>query len=320
MTTKQVLIIVGPTAVGKTDVACAVRDLLSESPSNFDGASLISADSAMVYRGFDIGSAKPSREELAQWPHELIDLCEPVDVFNAADFVQAADECVQRAWRQNKLPVIVGGTMLYVKRFVEGIAELPETDQALRAALTQRYETEGGHVLYQELIQQDPQAAEKIHPNNKQRLIRALEVCQVTSQGISPQWGSHADAQSRLGARLTQVGIFPTDRTQLHKRIEQRFLTMLTQGFLEEARVLFDNVQQVEGAHELPAFKSVGYRQAGMYLRGECDKEEFIQKAQAATRQLAKRQLTWMRNWTDLHPINLGEARALAQQIVKLVR
>ena len=224
-----------------------------------------------------------------------------------------------RAWQDNLLPVIVGGTMLYVKRFVEGIADMPDADAQLRAQLETRYLSEGPQALHNELAQLDPQAAEKIHPNNKQRLLRALEVIELSSEQFSQNWASQSAAVERLGANIHQFGITPDNRQVLHQRIEQRFEMMLNDGFLQEAQRLFAGLD-VDQASNLPALRSVGYRQAGMLMRGECDEDEFKAMAVAATRQLAKRQLTWMRNWPDLQTVNWGDAEEIAQNIVKQLR
>ena len=319
MSNKDILIVIGPTAVGKTAVACHIKDIITAHSDTFAGAMLISADSAMVYKGLDIGSAKPTLSELERWPHELINLRNPEEIYTAADFVHDADECVRRAWQDNLLPVIVGGTMLYVKRFVEGIADMPDADTQLRTQLEARYLSEGPQALHNELAQLDPQAAEKIHPNNKQRLLRALEVIELSSEQFSQNWASQTAAVDRLGANLHQFGIVPDNRQLLHQRIEQRFELMLQEGFLQEAQRLFAGLNEDETTN-LPAMRSVGYRQAGMLMRGECDDGEFKTMAVAATRQLAKRQLTWMRNWPDLQLVNWGEALEIAQNIVKQLR
>ncbi len=309
---RRILLITGPTATGKTDVACALTDLLGGN----DGVSLISVDSAMVYRGMDIGAAKPTEEERRRYPHALIDIREPEDTYTAADFVADADRCVNEAFSANRLPVLVGGTMLYAKRFVEGIAELPEADPQLRASLTAAYEQDGGAALHAKLLALDPVAAANIHPNNPQRLLRALEVVQVTGRPISEQWQelSGQNAVERLQAEVIVYAILPEDRQVLHERIAQRFDAMLAAGFETELKRLQD---RPGFSAELPAMRAVGYRQGFAYLAGELDAQAFREQAIVATRRLAKRQLTWLRKWPHLQRLTLAEPMELARKIAR---
>ncbi len=311
--TLPVVIIVGPTAIGKTAVACALSDLL---PKRIE---LISADSAMVYRGMDIGTAKPGPEELARYPHQLIDIRDPADPYNAADFVADADQCVRRAHALGRVPVIVGGTMLYIKRFLEGMAALPKADQALRNRLKARFDDEGGAQLHAELTAIDPQAAAKIHPHNQQRLLRALEVSLLNpGQRMSQQWQQQAGVGERLNVPLVFAGLLPAQRADLHHRIEQRLARMIELGFIDEVKKLHARSDLHE---ELPALRSVGYRQAWEYLDGVVTYAEFVANTLTATRRLAKRQLTWMRGWPDMQlvhaPQTAGVAQGLASQIAQ---
>ena len=303
----QILLLLGPTAVGKTAVACALVDLLP------DKVQLISVDSAMVYRDMDIGTAKPTASEQLQYPHALIDVCDAAEPYSAADFVTAADAAINQAWAEDKLPVLVGGTMLYAKRFVQGIATLPTADAEVRAQLQQRYALEGGAILHAELAAVDAQAASGIHPNNPQRLLRALEVVQLTGRPMSEQWQDQQDWQQRLGGSLHTVAVVPDQRVVLYERIEERFDDMLTQGFVEEV----ERLRARGDLHlDLPSMRAVGYRQAWQYLAGELDQQQFRQQAIVATRRLAKRQLTWLRQWPQLQQMTWAEAEVMARTLI----
>lgn len=307
---RTVVLLSGPTAVGKTAVACALQDRLG----GVTRAQLISADSTLVYCGLDIGTAKPSRAELERYPHELINIRDPAQVYSVADFVADADRCVQQAWARGQVPILVGGTMLYLKRFVEGIAPLPSAEPAIRAQLEEDLKAFGGQVLHAQLSAVDATAAAMIHPNNSQRLLRALEVIAVTGQPLSHWWQNHPgkSAAERLGATLKQYAIVPDDRARLHARISSRFDSMLDAGFVEEVRALYE---RGDLQPDLPALRAVGYRQAWQYIQQESSYNEFCERAVAATRQLAKRQLTWTRQWEGLNTLNWGTAADLAQRI-----
>jgi len=307
---RRVVLVVGPTAVGKTDVAAALADRLG-GPRR---VRLISADSAMVYRGMNIGSAKPTAAELAMHPHELIDIRDPEETYTAADFVADADACVASAFEQGQVPILVGGTMLYVKRFLEGIADLPEADLDLRASLVREFEQRGGAVLHAELAEIDAAAARNIHPHNAQRLLRAIEVVRLTGRPLSDQWQelNSPPAVERLAAEIMTFAILPDDRRALHERIANRFDLMLAAGFEGE---LIELSERPGVTAELPSMRAVGYRQGLQYLRGELDAAEFRDKAITATRRLAKRQLTWLRSWRDVNELYWGDAGTLAAQI-----
>lgn len=290
-----VLMVLGPTASGKTALAEALVDALQpQQPLR-----LISMDSALVYRGMDIGTAKPSREELARYPHALIDIRDPSEPYSAADFVRDADVEVRQAHAAGELPVLVGGTMLYAKAFRDGLADLPTADQAIRERLRQEAEVQGWPALHARLAAADPVAAKKIEPQNSQRLQRALEVLELTGKPLSWWWQqqSQRSAVARLGVRLEQVAIVPTDRSLLHRRIQLRLDQMLAQGLLAEVTQLH---QRDDLSLQLPSIRAVGYRQVWEHLDGEYDAKEMRERLLAATRQLAKRQLTWLRGWPDL--------------------
>lgn len=283
-----VLALVGPTAAGKTAAAFALADRRP--------VALISLDSAMVYRGMDIGTAKPSPAELARHPHALVDIRDPAEAYSVAEFLADADAAVRAALDAGRLPVLVGGTMLYLRAFREGLASLPPADPTVRAALEREAEARGLAALYDELRQRDPVAAAGIHPNNPQRLLRALEVVRATGRPISAWWAAQAgtDVGQRLGVTLRVVALVPDDRAALHARIAVRFDAMLAAGFLDEVIAL-----RARGdLHDaLPSMRAVGYRQAWRHLEGGTPHAEFREQGIAATRQLARRQLTWLRSW-----------------------
>lgn len=283
---KTVLTIMGPTASGKTD--CALQ-LAKRFPIE-----IVSVDSALVYRGMDIGTAKPDSEMLAQVPHHLIDIRDPAEAYSAADFVADALEAIRGIHSRKKLPVLVGGTMLYFKALIEGIADLPDADEAIRKNIQKAAEDKGWAWCHEKLKQVDPLAAERIHPNDAQRIQRALEVFEASGQSMTELQQSSSQSSD---FQWTQTAIFPTDRAELHQRIAKRFEVMLSQGFVDEVRALYNRDDLNE---TLPSMRAVGYRQAWQYLEGVCEYGDMIDKGIAATRQLAKRQLTWLRGWPEL--------------------
>jgi len=290
-----VLAIVGPTASGKTAAALRVA-------ADFPVA-LISLDSAMVYRGMDIGTAKPSPAELAEFPHALVDIRDPAEPYSVADFVADADAEVRRALDAGRTPVLVGGTMLYLRAFREGLAELPAADPAVRSDLEREAAERGWAALHAELERVDPEAAALIHPNNPQRLQRALEVLRVSGRPISSWWREQGatSVAARLGVDLRVVAVLPDSRAELHARIEARFDLMLQTGLVDEVAAL-----RARGDLDpaLPSMRAVGYRQVWSYLEGRVSRAEMRAQGLAATRQLAKRQLTWLRgwDWVDAQP------------------
>ncbi|MEE9253885.1 MAG: tRNA (adenosine(37)-N6)-dimethylallyltransferase MiaA [Pseudomonadales bacterium] len=299
----------GPTASGKTGLA---MELAARGPYE-----LVSVDSAMIYRGMDIGTAKPSREERARIAHRLIDIRDPAEPYSAGDFredaIAAGDEILSRG----SVPLYVGGTMLYFRVLRDGIAELPASNVALRGGLAREAEELGWGALHARLASLDPAAAKRIHPNDPQRLQRALEVVLATGKPLSAWWREQAvqGIASVLDCALVQLAIVPQDRTLLHERIERRFLEMLEEGFLEEVRKLRER-GNLDPA--LPAMKAVGYRQLWRHLDGEIDFDTMCHQALAATRQLAKRQLTWLRGWTGVHSLD-GEDPGLVEAALKIL-
>lgn len=300
----KVLCLLGPTASGKTPLALQLADHFP--------CDLISVDSAMVYRGLDIGTAKPDAETLKRYPHALIDICEPTKVYSAAQFREDAQHCIEQALARARLPVLVGGTMLYHRVLQQGIAALPPANRAIREALQKKAETVGWEVLYQELREIDPEAAERIHPNDPQRLLRALEVYQISGKSLSWHWQQQAAAS--LPYTFINIGLW-VDRPLLRERIAQRADAMLAQGFVDEVRQLF--VQP--GMHaELPAMKSVGYQQVWQYLEKKINHEQMLEQVIHKTRQLAKRQVTWLRRWPGLQWVNPSEADCL-KEIIQII-
>jgi tRNA dimethylallyltransferase len=303
----RVLAIVGPTASGKTAVALQVAARYS--------VHLVSIDSAMVYRGMDIGTAKPTRDELARFPHALVDIRDPAEPYSVAEFVRDADAAVRDGFAAGRMPLLVGGTMLYLRAFREGIAELPAADPAIREQLQREADARGWAALHEELARVDPTAAARIHPNNPQRLGRALEVYRASGRPISAWWREQAAAGvvQRLGMDLDVIAIMPDSRAELHARIATRFAAMLDAGFVDEVAAL-----RARGdLHpRLPSMRTVGYRQVWDYLGGELDRDAMSAGAIAATRQLARRQLTWLRGWSWVIPVGRDAALATASRAV----
>lgn len=301
-----IILLLGPTAAGKTDAAVALAERLP--------CRLISMDSALVYRGMDIGTAKPPAKLLARHPHALIDIRDPAAPYTAADFVADADREVRQALEQGKLPVLVGGTMLYARAFRDGLAALPPADPQVRAAIEAEAAAQGWPKLHARLAAVDPVAAANIHPHNGARLQRALEVFETTGKPISAYWRMQGQsaASHRLGQELLEFAVIPGERAELHRRIEERFDAMLAEGFVDEVRALRARVDLHPG---LPAMRAVGYRQAWRHLDGDWDAAQMRAKALAATRQLARRQLTWLRGWPWVAPLPWGDAAAAAAQV-----
>ena len=290
--------ILGPTAAGKTDAAIALCET-----GPFE---IISVDSAMIYRGMDIGTAKPDAATLQKTPHRLIDILNPEESYSAADFVRDAKREIQDCFNKGKIPLLVGGTMLYFKALQQGLSTLPQANEEIRQTILQEAKEKGWPALHEELKTIDPVSAAKIHPNDPQRLQRALEIYRLTGKARSEHW---ADEKEKSDYEFVNFAIIPNDRAALHHRIAQRFQTMLDQGFLDEVKTL---MQQPGLDLSKPAMRTVGYRQAWQHLQGDYGFEEMREKAIAATRQLAKRQLTWLRSWPDIlvgnHFVDIGSS------------
>lgn len=284
--------LMGPTASGKTALAVDWAQRL--------GTEVVSVDSALVYRGLDIGAAKPDAATLALAPHRLIDIREPHETYSAAEFARDALLEMQVLAASGRIPLLVGGTGLYFRALLDGLSEMPEADPALRAVIEAEAATKGWTALHDELATVDPAAALRISRNDPQRITRALEVFRLSGRAIS-DW-QRASQRRRFPFRVLRLALAPADRAELHRRIEQRFDQMLGAGFLDEVRRLRERpeLQKHPNPGELPALRAVGYRQAWAHLDGETDFAAFREAGIAATRQLAKRQLTWLRGELDL--------------------
>ena len=286
--------LMGPTASGKTDLAIALAQRLD--------CELVSVDSALVYRGMDIGSAKPD------YPHHLVDIRDPSQAYSAAEFVTDAHRLVAEIIARGRTPLLVGGTMLYFKAFLEGLARMPAADPAIRARIAAQADAHGWPHIHEQLAQVDPQAAARIHPHHSQRLSRALEVYQASGVTLT-RWHKNGGADTDDRYRVVQLAICPVERAILHQRIARRFATMMEAGLLEEVRRLWQRPDLHAG---LPAMRAVGYRQLWQHLEGECSLDDAVKNAIAATRQLAKRQLTWLRKWSHLGWIYTDHAGNIA--------
>lgn len=280
----KVLCIMGPTASGKTDLAIEI--------ARTTPADLISVDSALIYKGMDIGTAKPDAPTLQAYPHQLVDIIEPEQSYSAADFCRDAKQAIEQAFREQRLPILVGGTMMYFNALQNGLSNLPQADAKLRQQLQTEIANLGLAALYAELEQVDPVVAKKIKPTDSQRIQRALEVFRITGKPLSAQQQRQAPTEFDF----INVAILP-ERALLHERIAKRFQLMLKQGLIDEVEML-----KQRGTLDLsmPSMRAVGYRQVWEYLDGAYDKATMIEKGIAATRQLAKRQITWCRRWESL--------------------
>ncbi|MEJ6558597.1 MAG: tRNA (adenosine(37)-N6)-dimethylallyltransferase MiaA [Candidatus Thioglobus sp.] len=274
----------GPTASGKTDLAIKISKKIN--------SRLISVDSALIYQGMDIGTAKPDTETLKAHPHYLIDICEPSDTYSAQDFVNDATHQIELAFSQNKLPILVGGTSFYFNALEHGLSDLPESTPESREKYNQLVKEKGLDALYQSLQKIDPIAAQRIHANDSQRITRALEVFNISGKTLSELQGKK---QGGLNCIIKKIILMP-DRSELHQRIKTRFHLMMEQGFMDEVRVLRTNTALHQ---DLPSIRCVGYRQAWQFLNNEIDEAEMIERSIIATRQLCKRQSTWLRSQTQ---------------------
>lgn len=298
----QAILLMGPTASGKTEIA--IR-LCKRFPLE-----IISVDSALVYRGMDIGTAKPDAQILARTPHRLIDIRDPEQSYSAGDFVREAREEMVRIHAAGHVPLLAGGTMMYFRALTGGIAELPEADPAVRAELDADARREGWPALHARLAACDPDAARRIEPRDKQRIQRALEVFLISGRPLT-EWQRESETADDSIDYL-KIALECADRAILHERIEQRLDRMLDQGFVDEIKRLMARPGLERDA---PAMRAVGYRQFWSYLAGQCSMEEARYRALVATRQLAKRQLTWLRSEPNLHvfdPLDPGAIDAIS--------
>jgi tRNA dimethylallyltransferase len=292
---KVCLAIMGPTASGKSRLAMRLAECYP--------IEIISVDSALIYRGMDVGTAKPSAAELQSVPHHLIDTHDPVQSYSASEFVEDVHALVKDIFARHRLPVLVGGTMMYFNALQQGLSDLPAADEGVRVALQALWQEEP-QALHARLRQVDPDSAHRIHQNDPQRLIRALEVYEVSGKTLSELRA--APKEGLQAFTLLKLALIPQDRARLHQQIARRFHDMLEAGFLQEVRQL---MARGDLDSDMTSMRSVGYRQAWSFLTAEYDYEVFVEKGVAATRQLAKRQLTWLRKeqgLTVLDPFELS--------------
>ncbi|APC13807.1 MULTISPECIES: tRNA (adenosine(37)-N6)-dimethylallyltransferase MiaA [Providencia] len=299
------IFLMGPTASGKTALAIELRKHLP--------VEIISVDSALIYRGMDIGTAKPTAEELSQAPHRLIDILDPALPYSAADFRRDALNVMGEITAQGKIPLLVGGTMLYFKALLEGLSPLPSADPAIRSEIEQIAQKQGWDEIHRRLAEVDPVAAARIHPNDPQRLSRALEVYLISGQTLTEMTQT---AGEELPYNVFQFAIAPQDRKILHERIEQRFHQMINAGFEDEVRALY---QRGDLHVDLPSIRCVGYRQMWSYLDGEISHDEMIYRGVCATRQLAKRQITWLRGWENIHWLDSEQPQQALDTVMQVV-
>ncbi|WP_461520418.1 tRNA (adenosine(37)-N6)-dimethylallyltransferase MiaA [Porticoccus sp.] len=306
------IFLMGPTATGKTDLAVALREHLP--------VELISVDSALVYRNMDIGTAKPSAELLEAVPHRLINIRDPAEPYSAAEFVRDARQAMTEITASGRIPLLVGGTMMYFKALLDGLADMPSADPEMRRLIEQEAAEKGWPWMHRQLAEVDPEAAAELHPNHSQRIQRALEVYRTTGKPLSEFKREQGEAASGLGPirnayQVVQLALLPHDRSLLHRRIERRFKLMLEEGFEEEVRALY---RRGDLHADLPSVRAVGYRQMWQYLEGQIDYVQMVEMALAATRQLAKRQLTWLRGWPDLHELFIENVTHQAMDLLDI--
>ncbi len=300
-----IICILGPTASGKTDLAV---NLVERQPMD-----IISVDSAMVYQDMNIGTAKPDAETLNRAPHRLIDFLDPAIAYSAAEFRRDALREMADITHRGRIPLLVGGTMMYFKSLLHGLAQMPAADEATREALLAEASEKGWDKLHVKLAKVDPESAQRIHPNDPQRISRALEVYKLTGVPLSA-W--QAKPTEPLPYKPLLISLFPSDRGWLHERIERRFHLMVKQGLVDEVRALFERGDLDES---MPSIRAVGYRQVWQYLCGALDENQMIERGIIATRQLAKRQLTWLRSMPDLVTLDCIN-KDLQEEVLNLTR
>jgi tRNA dimethylallyltransferase len=293
----------GPTASGKTDLAIEL--------CRYHPFELISVDSALVYRGMDIGTAKPDPALLEKYPHHLIDIRDPSEAYSASAFRADAEFLMHEIVARNRIPLLVGGTMLYFKTLRDGMADLPPANREVRQQINALAKAEGWGAVHRELGIVDPESAARIHANDPQRLQRAVEIFRVTGSTMT-QLHRQKSGTGTLPFKLCQIAIVPRNRLALHEKISERFNKMLENGFLEEVKTL----QERGDLHaDMPAIRAVGYRQLWQHLQGEIAYDKMVELGTTATRQLAKRQLTWLRSWPDLQLLEFESPRIVEQAL-----
>jgi tRNA dimethylallyltransferase len=297
------LALLGPTASGKSALAASLAERLP--------VEIVSMDSAQVYRGMDIGTAKPTAEERRRVPHHLIDVVDPDQAYSSGRWRSDALRAAAGILDRGRVPLFVGGTMLYYRALVGGLDTLPEADPETRRRLDEEAAARGWPALHAELARVDPRAAQRISPTDAQRIQRALEVWRLTGKPLSALQGS---ARGALPFRLRACALLPPDREALHRRIAERFESMLRAGLVDEVRTLRSSYRLSAG---MPSMRAVGYRQVWQYLEGEIDQATMQARAVAATRQLAKRQMTWLRSFRDVEPLASASTPAMAERVAQ---
>lgn len=305
MSNLPVVFLMGPTASGKTDLAMKLYDHMP--------CEIVSVDSAMIYKGMDIGTAKPDHETLARYPHRLIDICDPSEAYSAAEFRVDALKQIEEIRSAGKVPILTGGTMLYFHALKNGLANLPEADAAVRERLLQEAEAEGWAAMHARLAEVDPESAKRLNPNDAQRLQRALEVYEITGRSMTDLWAEQE--KQKPDFPIVSLAVMPQERSELHDRIARRFDIMLEQGFVDEVRTLWD---RGDLDLQMPSVRCVGYRQVWEYFAGTWDYDTMKFKGVVATRQLAKRQVTWLRSWENLNWIDTHDTKLL-QNALKFI-
>ena len=305
---KPIAFILGPTASGKTDLAINICNSIP--------AEIISVDSVMVYKDCDIGSAKPSKDILLKHKHHLVDCIEPEQIYSVADFYESSLKLIIEIHNNNKLPLFVGGSMMYFKSLIYGLDNLPERNDTYRNELEKIKNENGIDMLYKMLKESDPKYAKQVNNSDEKRIIRALEVVKASGNNFSSMVGYKNKDYLVSNFSIHQFGIFDEDRSLLHSRIEERLEMIIQNGLIDEVKGLL-NKYKIPENH--PIRKSVNYKQAISFLNKEYDSEEFFKRALYATRQLAKRQMTWLRSWDDLNVFNLKTSYKIEESIKRLL-
>ncbi|MDE9492123.1 tRNA (adenosine(37)-N6)-dimethylallyltransferase MiaA [Xenorhabdus bovienii] len=299
------IFIMGPTASGKTALSIALRQHLP--------VELISVDSALIYRGMNIGTAKPTAAEQAQAPHRLVDILDPAEIYSAADFRRDALKEMADITAAGRIPLLAGGTMLYFKALLEGLSPLPSSNPDIRAQIEQQAAEHGWEALHRQLQEIDPVAAARIHPNDPQRLTRALEVFRISGKTLTALTETSGEI---LPYRVHQFAIAPASREILHQRIAARFEQMIKSGFEDEVKALY---ARSDLHTDLPSIRCVGYRQMWSYLSGEISHDEMVYRGICATRQLAKRQNTWLRSWDNVTWLDSDQPEQALNTVMQVI-
>ncbi|MDE9428277.1 tRNA (adenosine(37)-N6)-dimethylallyltransferase MiaA [Xenorhabdus bovienii] len=299
------IFIMGPTASGKTALSIALRQHLP--------VELISVDSALIYRGMNIGTAKPTAAEQAQAPHRLVDILDPAEIYSAADFRRDALKEMADITAAGRIPLLAGGTMLYFKALLEGLSPLPSSNPDIRAQIEQQAAEYGWEALHRQLQEIDPVAAARIHPNDPQRLTRALEVFRISGKTLTALTETSGEI---LPYRVHQFAIAPASREILHQRIAARFEQMIKSGFEDEVKALY---ARSDLHTDLPSIRCVGYRQMWSYLSGEISHDEMVYRGICATRQLAKRQITWLRSWDNVTWLDSDQPEQALNTVMQVI-